>query len=358
MDEKAFAKINFSRDETVKKFYTKRIKSLLAIHILLEVVYILLGCPPMAIINIVSIGVYFFSPRLLKPESLVTSQVIILIEVYLHSCLGCVFFGRSCGFQFWLFGIFCSMWVPYLEIWFKPAHYKVYKAFRGFIVLSFLYLTWPYTTWLFKSAYAPSDHVASIMYTVNALFGFTAISSYSGFYTSIMEDNSDDLYQMATHDALTGLYNRQYMLQLFGEEIEKQKQNRTFTLCAAIVDIDFFKKVNDTYGHLAGDAVLKEVAFYLKELEKDNIYAGRYGGEEFCIFASDYGSYDAFCARMNILRDRVEHHVFTTDEDDIHITVSVGTAQLTEDSTLESFIKKADDNLYIAKENGRNLVVS
>ena len=358
MDKRTLVERNFSTDDNVKNFYSGRVKSLLFIHILLELLYIWLGCTPMIFINILSIAIYFFYPKNISFEKKLLAQLIVLIEVFLHSCLDCYFFGKACGFQFWLFGTFCSMYIPFLDIWLNKTQIKVYKCFRFFVCICFLYFTWPYTKWVFQSVYAPNDKVASILYAINALFAFSAISSYSGFYIKVMEKNVDDLFNLASHDSLTGLYSRQYLIQIMEDEINKQKEAGEYTLCVAILDIDFFKKINDSYGHLAGDTVLKEVGYYLKELEKDDIYAGRYGGEEFIIFSANPEGYEKFCSKMNTLNISVQNHRFIVGSNKVHITVSIGTAEFTSDSTMEEFIKKADDNLYIAKESGRNLVVS
>ena len=129
-------------------------------------------------------------------------------------------------------------------------------------------------------------------------------------------------------------------------------------MACLLVDIDHFKKVNDTYGHLAGDYVLKEIGKLFKALKRPNDVIGRYGGEEFIVLYKGIRPTDTsmLCER---LRNSIEEHRFTFEGEDICVTASVGCAALTlmADDTVKSIIQTADTALYKAKEEGRNRVV-
>ncbi len=155
------------------------------------------------------------------------------------------------------------------------------------------------------------------------------------------------------HDALTGLYNRYG----FNEQLDAVFSDTSeCRLSLLIIDVDYFKRVNDTYGHHAGDIVLRTLADTLKrELNKLGEIS-RWGGEEFTVFLSGY--YDA-SAIAEKLRKKVEDTIFMIDGQSIRITVSIGvcTTNSKEKSSIASLVTTADNCLYQAKDNGRNQVV-
>ncbi|WP_017189213.1 diguanylate cyclase [Vibrio harveyi] len=160
-----------------------------------------------------------------------------------------------------------------------------------------------------------------------------------------MKEATTDLFRMANQDSLTGLWNRRF---LFGQTCDNDEQRNI-----AMLDIDFFKKVNDNYGHDGGDAALVMVANILKIYFPDDVIT-RFGGEEFCIQA--YGSYDDFVTRLEQMRQRVEKTPIPYQDDQIQVTISVGVSNIK--GNLDQQIKVADDRLYQAKGNGRNQTVS
>ena len=162
---------------------------------------------------------------------------------------------------------------------------------------------------------------------------------------------------LATHDGLTGLINhRQFQSLLKGEMGRARRYGEPLSL--ALADIDFFKKLNDSYGHPFGDVVLKGVSALLQESVRDNIdIAARYGGEEFAIvFVKTDGGQAA--ERLEIIRSAIEALLFRTDQGaEVHVTMSFGLAFLDEAvRNSDTLIKRADKALYRAKENGRNRV--
>ena len=158
------------------------------------------------------------------------------------------------------------------------------------------------------------------------------------------------LVELSVTDKLTGLKNRRF----FQEKLEEQLAifNRTakvFTLC--ILDIDHFKKVNDTYGHQVGDEVLAQLAQILTVQTRQADVVARYGGEEFVIILPDTDA-DASWSIAEQLRQTVEQAQWPTGK----ITISIGIATVVDKDTDATIIKKADQALYTSKENGRNRV--
>lgn len=175
-------------------------------------------------------------------------------------------------------------------------------------------------------------------------------------YTEEFEEIIRRLKEIALRDSMTGLYNRHQVLTLGKEAFEESiAQNREFSII--MLDIDDFKIVNDTYGHLVGDQVLEILGKRLKNAVKDKDLVGRYGGEEFVLFL--------FCGKSTAkeVGERIRHAIADRDfvvEDGIRlpITVSVGVAVKTsDDKAFESLLKRADEMLYEAKRVGKNKVV-
>lgn len=160
-----------------------------------------------------------------------------------------------------------------------------------------------------------------------------------------MKDTADKLYRMANQDALTGLWNRRYFFNQSCAENNCEIRN------IAMIDIDFFKKINDTYGHDAGDEVLVQVSQQLQQHFPGAIVA-RFGGEEFCIQSCE-GS-QQFLAQLERLRRSIEQLVITYQNTPIGVTISIGAACGA--PPLGELLRTADDYLYQAKQNGRNQV--
>jgi len=164
-----------------------------------------------------------------------------------------------------------------------------------------------------------------------------------------------ELYKRSTTDGLTGLYNRSHLFELIEREMLAAKRyNRK--LSVLMTDIDYFKKVNDTYGHEVGDMVLKSVSKALAASIRQNIeFAGRYGGEEFAVVLPETDLEQAKTVAER-LRYTIENLQAIESYPDLHITISIGIAEMQEEDSVEKMFKRADEMLYKAKGNGRNRV--
>jgi len=168
---------------------------------------------------------------------------------------------------------------------------------------------------------------------------------------TLIFSNNNRLRFLAHNDQLTEISNRHHLNIILEKEYErKQRYNSTFSLI--IFDIDHFKKINDNYGHYAGDKILKEMSSLIQNNIRENDYFGRWGGEEFVIIAAEIKLESAYKLAEK-LRKAVENYNFI---EKANITASFGVAEIDSAENIDDLIKRADDALYRAKRNGRNRV--
>jgi two-component system, cell cycle response regulator len=164
----------------------------------------------------------------------------------------------------------------------------------------------------------------------------------------------ETIYKMTITDHLTGVGNKRFLLETLDREIPRaQRHGRN--LSALMMDIDLFKEINDTYGHLVGDAVLKDIATIVRaKLRPDDTFV-RYGGDEFAAVLPETLLADAV-ATAERLRQVVKEHKFTIENETISVTISVGVIEFQKGWANDQLIKAADEMLYQAKRDGRNCV--
>lgn len=167
-----------------------------------------------------------------------------------------------------------------------------------------------------------------------------------------LKERGKELYEKSITDPLTHLYNRAFLMNFLKTKL-KESIRYNFPFSIAIIDIDFFKKINDTYGHIEGDCVLQELALLLKKYFRGSDVIARYGGEEFVVVMPFTSLKDA-CKKMDEFREIVKKYKFC---DLLNVTISIGVAEFNKKEDELDFIKRADDNLYKAKRNGRDQVV-
>lgn len=176
------------------------------------------------------------------------------------------------------------------------------------------------------------------------------------------QDDDDTQYHMmlrnmAIKDGLTRVYNKRYLMEALEKEFDYNRRNRS-GLGLVLFDIDHFKQVNDTYGHPAGDFILKHLALLIEHEARGYDLFARYGGEEFC-FMLRGATEDAAVTLAERVRVVVGGHTFVYDEIDLNVTISLGVAFWNGDDSVkdaEELIEIADKQLYEAKRSGRDCV--
>lgn len=187
----------------------------------------------------------------------------------------------------------------------------------------------------------------------------------SQFTNKVSDETSEDLNrkikilnELANTDELTGMYNRRYLNKKLEEDF-LECTNNNIPISIAMIDIDKFKQINDNYNHITGDYVLKEVsAIIAEDIRKEWDWVGRFGGEEFilCFKNTDLESAVSLTER---LRAKIENHKFNFNGETIKVTASFGvTSANKSENSVKSFINRADELLYKAKNTGRNKVIS
>jgi diguanylate cyclase (GGDEF)-like protein len=165
------------------------------------------------------------------------------------------------------------------------------------------------------------------------------------------------LQRMASRDYLTDMLNRRYFFDR-GPKIVDMCLRKALPVCAALLDIDHFKRLNDTYGHEIGDLVLKAVSRKLLQIvgEKNHLPA-RIGGEEFALLLTNMDSEQAYLY-CDQIRQEISRTRIAVDDEDISVTVSMGLASISGAETFDNYLNAADQYLYLAKHSGRNRVFS
>ncbi|MDD2732990.1 MAG: diguanylate cyclase [Desulfuromonadaceae bacterium] len=171
--------------------------------------------------------------------------------------------------------------------------------------------------------------------------------------TAELKQANETISHLAATDELTELYNRRYFNERLSAALSAARRH-AYHLSMIMIDLDHFKTVNDTYGHSAGDLVLKTFADLLREMVRAEDVAARWGGEEFIVMLSHTAS-DAAAALAERIRTAFERH--SDSASTIVLSASFGVVQLQESDDVDTFIRRADAALYRAKHEGRNRVV-
>ena len=164
-----------------------------------------------------------------------------------------------------------------------------------------------------------------------------------------------ELRLISRTDALTGIWNRGYFFEMMERELNRAERFNT-NITFLMIDIDFFKNINDTFGHSTGDEAIKHIVKIINtHIRKENLF-GRLGGEEFGIILIETKEFDIPLHVAERIRKSVEENPLILKNKPIPITISIGMAKLTSSDNVSTLYNRGDKALYLAKENGRNRI--
>ena len=286
-----------------------------------------------------------------------TQKVRTNLIAYALVCLGWVFwnvqhFGWSSGVQHFLT---LMIVLVFFNVYDKPLTKIIWLA----VVLAFRIMLFSISQRV-PAMYKMGTDANTIYQTVNTVAFFLMLAAMCVIFSTSIQDTerqlrlkNQTLYKEAGTDPLTGLPNRRAMI----EQIEKYYEtNGDQPFSVAIADIDFFKKVNDTYGHNCGDYTLVRLTELFVEHSMGRYSVCRWGGEEFCFFIPGMNLDDAGTL-MNDLCFAVEKMKLKFEEHEFSITITIGVEEYDFASSLDELMNSADEKLYMGKEAGRNRVV-
>ena len=330
---------------------------LLLCHIFFMVIYIKLNHKFMITMNTISIVTYLIFIFLCFKKPNIYMKVS-FFEIWIHMLCAVISFGWDSCFQNWTFAMIVAYFLPAFSIQNKKQGNKLSFLFACVIVLTYFLVSILNYYIDFKIRINLDYSMTNLLFIVNNLISFITISMLALFYSSTNKKKVRELSRIAKYDELTNLYNR-YALNKISEDIISNAKENGKPYSIAIMDIDFFKDVNDNYGHNAGDIVLEEFANILRSYSIRGIVSGRWGGEEFIMISPYDIKYEQFLTILERLRVKVSKTKFQVDTDkEINITISIGVSKIDTYDILEDGVKKADSNLYKAKNSGRNKIVS
>ena len=322
-----------------------------ACHVMQITFFLILGNLTLALINFLSICIYVVCLVLLNKKNTALSGVIFSVEVSVVAVLLAYLIGIDTFlFAYFFVILLIQMIIPY-------AGWKTrIPIMAGISVLVFISL-FIGKTMLPVVDITPIKTVYSIFNIAVGISSIIAIIAVNNAVSKIILQFNKiklDKYMDAAHvDSLTGLYNRRYAKLVF-EEINSDAEQRD-TWCIAMLDIDDFKHINDTYGHDSGDAVLREFARILKTSLRKTDYVFRWGGEEFLLLLRDTDISDSYYT-LDKMRSRIQESDMNIAGKSIHATVTIGLSKCFS-SDIDQSIKTSDRNLYKGKCIGKNIVV-
>ncbi len=324
------------------------------LHAIFTTVFIYLGIPEMIFLNITSILICIFGVYIIACSKKLALGLFIGIANF---CYYVVFSTYFLGYNKNA-TILLPILILLIHIIF-PKQKKYLVANTAVVLVS--YAINIYINYNVESKYSDmyqtielSNNIFALCLVALVIFlkscADKTVKSYTNKQIDILVEEVETLSEEASVDFLTGLWNRRYIEKKFEEEDFKDSY-------IVLADIDFFKSINDTYGHICGDYILKEVAHEFKSSFRNIDDVCRWGGEEFLIYITN-------ASRLNVvdklerIRRKIEKAEFECDENKFNITITFGFAKIDKSLDIEKNINRADTALYYGKKHGRNCVLS
>ncbi|MBP5091661.1 MAG: GGDEF domain-containing protein [Bacilli bacterium] len=317
----------------------------LLIHVFYLILFVIAKVDIMIWVDVGVIMIYLLFFIVLKKEKYYLYALLCGNEFFAFIIVSTLMLGFGSGFHFYLIGL--------CVVSFFTAYFSKMKSIKGSIVWVALSLA-IYLTLYFVSSNNPphyiiEDWLEGTLFVTHAILVFGFIASYLVVFLKYAFSLEKKITNESRTDELTKISNRYGLYDYFEQEEEKQN------LLLALLDIDDFKNVNDHYGHVAGDRILKRVA-EITAATLDDSFVCRYGGEEFVIVFKKDNKTTPF-KKLEPLRKNIESEIFEFEGANIKVTITIGVAKFAKDITLERWIELADTKMYNGKKAGKNRTV-
>ena len=310
--------------------------------------------------SLISIAFYYLIQTLCSKKRFLLATNLTFIEIIIYSVFITSYYGNNLGFNLYMPALVVAVFYisSFLKDLKKPSTYAYVMSTVAGIAYLYSVLVKTDATWL--ETISPGLRITILVF--NVLICFFLIIAFSLLFTWEMKNNNallakknEQLIEISSRDPLTGLANRRSMMENLNIYMHHlQKDNRMFSVI--LCDIDNFKKVNDNYGHDAGDKVLVTVADLITSQLRDTDFVCRWGGEEILIIID--GRLQTACAIAERIRSNIAATVVHHEAYNLNVTMTFGVTQALPSYRIENLIQVVDANLYYGKEHGKNQVVS
>ncbi len=317
----------------------------------------------MAYYNVIIVGFYFYlGSVMVEKERFSRIQLLLFLEIELHSALMTFLVGPD--FEFMLYTVALIPGAFYLNN--SPTgeerHLGRTLLLSAFVMLSYLTVSIfkPFYPVYYDTSAYPGIRIGisyfNIFIAFLLLFSFSLLFALeTGYMSGLLEKENVKLGEEASFDPLTQLWNRRTLTSAVTNAINLMEHEDLFTV--VMMDIDNFKRVNDTYGHDVGDDVLVGLAGIINDEVRDGDYSCRWGGEEFLLFLHG-ARYDTYHACERICKRLSEMEFTSRNGEKFNVTVTMGMAEYRYGMQLRNIIEIADKRLYFGKTHGKNQVVT
>ena len=326
-----------------KTCYTANILYLV-LHVFYLVLFLIAKLYILVYVTAGVIALYIFFFFLIYKKKYYPYALLCGNEFFAYIAVTTVMLGFNTGFHFYLIAL-CI--VSFFTTYFSKS--KNLKGSLIWVGLSLaIYLTLYFVTKFNAPYYVIDQWLEITLFTTHAIVVFLFIASYLLVFLKYALSLEKKIMIQSRTDELTQIGNRYALFDYFEAESKDDK-------IVALFDIDDFKNINDKYGHVTGDFILKRVAELATENLKDS-FVCRYGGEEFVVvFNSD--NFDAVIEELESFRKNIEKETFEFENSKINLTITIGVSQYKDDISLEKWVELADEKMYFGKNNGKNKTV-
>ncbi|PKM64222.1 MAG: hypothetical protein CVU96_03890 [Firmicutes bacterium HGW-Firmicutes-20] len=322
----------------------------IAMHILLGIFFALIRSSEAFMANLVALSVAIYAIYLNREYRYAFASFIYILTTSIVISFQIVVFGMEAGLFYYYLNM--SMLIIF-------TNWKSSQKLLGIAIIALLAMVMHQFVYFQTPIYVLDRNIIHLWHHFNLILNMFAIGHSAYFFMKIADEAEERLTIQAKTDFVTGVKNRGALMMTLDHEIEHHV-HLGGGFGGIMGDIDHFKRINDTYGHITGDYVLARISQLLIDCLRDTDVIGRYGGEEFLMIChvKDLNALSAIAQRM---RENIAKHDFEFQGDKLSITMSFGAVYIKykdENITSEKVIDLADQQLYMSKSNGRNMVTA